>query len=322
MLRKVEKFLTRKLIVWNLVLFVLVKVVFSYSGFHLAALLEQISLFDSRDIIAETNVVRTANNLPPLSANTQLDLAAQEKLQNMISEGYFAHISPEGITPWFWIKNSSYQYIYAGENLAIGFSDAKEAVDAWMNSPSHKANLLNNNYQEIGVAVGTVENLSGYSGILIVQMFGKPLVKTVLAQENEITATPPPAGGPTPLATATAQPQTSQANPSLLPETTTIIQADDSIVTLQYVSTDSSIAPVAAPTTNKDAGDGVMSNNISRGVNVAYIIYTLIIAMLSILFIVLVERNKKYALGAAFNVLLFAAAIGVPVFQVVKSAIF
>src|SRR3989344_6248437 len=153
-----EKLITRKLIIWNLVIFVLVKVVFSYSGFQLANLVSQIDLFSSRDIVSQTNVAREANNIPPLKASTKLDIAAQEKLNDMLQDGYFAHISPDGTTPWFWIKNAAYQYIYAGENLAIGFSDAKETVEAWMNSPSHKANLLNNKYEEIGVAVGQAKN--------------------------------------------------------------------------------------------------------------------------------------------------------------------
>lgn len=316
---KVEKLLTRKLVIWNLVIFVLVKVVFSYSGFQLANLVSQIELFSSQDIVAQTNVERKANNLPPLRTSSRLDLAAEEKLKDMIQDGYFAHISPDGTTPWFWIKNAAYQYIYAGENLAIGFTDAKEAVEAWMNSPSHKANLLNNKYEEIGVAVGQASNINGYSGILVVQMFGKPIIQTAMAgEENAVLTTTKPSPSQTPETRTSVAGITPEA--SVAP--TTKLAGNTDLVRLQQISTDESISPISKPITNKDSDDEAMINQISKNINNAFVSYTFILALLSAVFLIFVERKRKYAMGVAFNVLLFVAAFSVPVFQVVKSAIF
>src|SRR6185436_7850636 len=105
-----------------------------------------------------------------------LNKAAMAKAQDMVKNGYFAHESPQGISPWYWFKQAGYVYKYAGENLAVGFVDSKTVYDAWFNSPSHKANLLNKNYTQVGTAI-----VSGFDGnsIVVVQEFGRPLATTV-----------------------------------------------------------------------------------------------------------------------------------------------
>ena len=104
--------------------------------------------------------------------------AAEEKAQDMIDNNYFAHISPQGKSPWDWINKNNYNYRYAGENLAIGFANAKEQQQAWMDSPTHKKNILNKNYDETGVAVkqGVID---GHEAIVVVQMFGKQLQENI-----------------------------------------------------------------------------------------------------------------------------------------------
>jgi cytochrome c oxidase subunit IV len=102
----------------------------------------------------------------------------------MLANGYFAHSSPTGITPWYWFKNVGYSYKAAGENLAVGFIDSKEVVDAWIDSPSHRANLFSSNFQEIGIAVLTGE-FNGQETTLVVQSFGSP-VGTVSQAPSEI----------------------------------------------------------------------------------------------------------------------------------------
>lgn len=128
----------------------------------------------------ETNSNRLAGNVPTLKINSLLTEAAQEKANDMAQKSYFAHTSPEGITPWYWIDKVGYQYIYAGENLAINFSDSKDVVDAWMNSPSHRSNILNGNYTEmgLGVAKGVYQNRET---IFIAQMFGQPIQEVTVA---------------------------------------------------------------------------------------------------------------------------------------------
>lgn len=126
----------------------------------------------SQQIITDTNKDRQAEGLKPLSENAALDSAAYAKAQDMFAENYWAHFSPSGKTPWDFILNAGYKFSYAGENLAKGFYNSDDVVKAWMNSPAHRDNLLNANYQDIGVAVvpGT---LNGQQTTLVVQMFGK-----------------------------------------------------------------------------------------------------------------------------------------------------
>lgn len=127
----------------------------------------------SQRIIEDTNRQRQALGLSALSENAALDSAAQMKAKNMFEENYWAHFSPSGKDPWTFILNSGYKFSYAGENLARNFYNSDDVVKAWMNSPAHKDNLLNPNYQDIGVAV--VDGvLNGQKTTLVVQMFGKP----------------------------------------------------------------------------------------------------------------------------------------------------
>lgn len=132
------------------------------------------SQIDQQELIKLTNVEREKKGLSTLSENEKLTKAAYEKAKNMFEEDYWAHYSPSGKDPWGFISGAGYKFSYAGENLARNFYTSKETVDAWMASPTHKANILNNNYQEIGIAVleGT---LKGQKTTLIVQEFGTPV---------------------------------------------------------------------------------------------------------------------------------------------------
>ncbi|MBI4037252.1 hypothetical protein HY385_02415 [Candidatus Daviesbacteria bacterium] len=135
------------------------------------------------EIIADTNAERVKNGLPPLQENQALSQAAVAKAQNMFAENYWAHFAPSGKDPWGFIKGAGYRFSFAGENLARNFTNSSDVVKAWMNSPSHKENLLNSNYQEIGIAVvdGT---LQGQQTTLVVQMFGKPYQALAIPQGN------------------------------------------------------------------------------------------------------------------------------------------
>jgi hypothetical protein len=126
------------------------------------------------EIVRLTNVQRANQGLATLTLNSQLSAAAAQKASDMFAKGYWAHVSPSGIQPWYFITESGYSYRYAGENLARDFTEPATIVDAWMDSPSHKENLLNAKYQDIGIAVvdGT---LNGQETTLVVQLFGTKL---------------------------------------------------------------------------------------------------------------------------------------------------
>lgn len=142
--------------------------VFSFTG---AKVLGYSSNISPERILELTNKKRVESGLSPLKANSLLSEAAQRKAADMFAFNYWAHSSPSGRDPWSFFKEIGYKYIYAGENLARDFKDPESVVEAWMNSPSHKENLLNGKYQEIGIAVvdGT---LQGVETTLVVQHFG------------------------------------------------------------------------------------------------------------------------------------------------------
>lgn len=127
-------------------------------------------------VFAYTNTARAQNGtLPPLTLNEILDRDAQIKLDDMFGRQYFEHISPTGVGPADIAKTVGYAYVIVGENLALGdFGSDEKLVDAWMNSPGHRANILNTHYQEIGIAVGKGV-FEGRETWLAVQSFGMPL---------------------------------------------------------------------------------------------------------------------------------------------------
>lgn len=120
-----------------------------------------------------TNQEREQSHLSALKVSSLLTEAAQEKAQDMAQNTYFAHVSPQGKTPWHWLSQVGYQYEYAGENLAINFADSADVTEAWMNSPTHRANIVKGVYTEIGtgIAYGTYQ---GRSTIFVVQMYANP----------------------------------------------------------------------------------------------------------------------------------------------------
>lgn len=129
-----------------------------------------------QQIIELTNKEREENGYQELKENSQLDKAAEDKAKNMFEENYWAHNSPKGETPWVWIKNEGYEYVYAGENLARGFYNSDDVVAAWMASKEgHKENILSGNFTEIGVAAED-GILNGEKTTLVVQMFGSQTI--------------------------------------------------------------------------------------------------------------------------------------------------
>jgi len=146
----------------------------------------------SRTVLIElTNKERQSLGVNSLEENALLNKAAQLKAQDIITYDYFSHQSPTGITPWYWFKKAGYNYQIAGENLGIGFLDSEEIYQAWNDSPSHRANLLNPKYQDIGIAV-LKGDFNGNETTLVVQLFGSPTtiepvktVEPVKAEEEE-----------------------------------------------------------------------------------------------------------------------------------------
>ena len=120
-----------------------------------------------------TNEERLVNSLPELRESEILNRAAQLKAEDMAAKGYFAHTSPEGRTPWYWLEAVGYKYSFAGENLAVNFIDSRDVTQAWMNSPTHRANIVHGAYTEVGtgVAAGVYK---GTQTVFVAQVYGRP----------------------------------------------------------------------------------------------------------------------------------------------------
>jgi hypothetical protein len=167
----------------------------------------QLSTITTNRIIQLTNNQREKAGLPDLTVNAKLTAAAQLKGEDMLAHQYFEHISPTGVTPWFWMAKEGYTYQVAGENLAIDFTQAEDVVSAWMASPSHRANILRTDYTETGVAVVTGE-FEGHTSTIVVHEFGKPAnaasAATVTSPSpTPMIASPTPAPSVPPAAPAT-----------------------------------------------------------------------------------------------------------------------
>lgn len=180
-----------KLLSWHylviyILLFILLRSVFDLISVYKPGILGTTSSITIQRVVEDTNLERIKLGLPPLVENEALKKAALAKAANMFEENYWAHFSPAGRDPWGFITSSGYKYSYAGENLARNFYESADMVEAWMNSPSHKENIVNPNYQDVGIAV--VEGvLQGQKTTLVVQMFGRSRIAPAIASKTDLT---------------------------------------------------------------------------------------------------------------------------------------
>lgn len=228
-----------------LIVFVLL---FKFLDFTLLLSLPATSFFPqlaNEEILQLTNNERSKRGLAPLRRNPQLETAAFLKGQDMLARGYFSHTDPAGNPPWYWIEKAGYRYASAGENLATGFLDATEVVDAWIASPSHLANIINPRYQEIGIAVFR-KNVQGRETTLVVQFFASPAQSKTAVRETKTMPQQP------------SQKEASQEqSPAVLGETEEIsnvisppqIQAPESMTASQQASEIQTQEKTKAPTT-------------------------------------------------------------------------
>lgn len=109
-------------------------------------------------VVQQTNAFRRRHGLPALAVNTQLTKAAQGHSQNMATKNFYGHGGLDGSTPWDRIKAAGYSYSYAAENVAAGQPTPSEVVQAWIDSPGHRAVMLKSTAQEIGVGYFSSDN--------------------------------------------------------------------------------------------------------------------------------------------------------------------
>ncbi len=141
----------------------------------------------SEDLATEVfqmlNEERVAIGLNPLKQNSALLSSATDKANDMIENDYFAHKSPDGRMPWDWVFRKDYPYLFIGENLGMSFSSAKSVHDALMNSPSHKKNILNEKYTDVGVVVRR-GIINGKETNVLVQLFGSQKIEKLIPNDS------------------------------------------------------------------------------------------------------------------------------------------
>lgn len=141
-------------------------------------------------MLGETNGIRVTYHEPALQLNAELTAAAQAKANDMVKQGYWSHVTPEGEQPWGFITASGYKYEAAGENLAYGFSTSDQVITAWMNSADHRANILDQDYQDVGFATANAPNFQGIGPeTIIVAEYGEPV--GMINPETNSTASKP-----------------------------------------------------------------------------------------------------------------------------------
>lgn len=127
-------------------------------------------------LLASTNQERSANGLGALALNAALSDAASAKALDMATRNYWSHNTPDGEEPWVFVNATGYQYKTAGENLAYGFATSADTVAAWMNSPGHRANILNSTYTEVGFGSANSANYQGHGNqTIVVAFYASPL---------------------------------------------------------------------------------------------------------------------------------------------------
>ncbi len=195
---------------------------------------------ESLVLVDLTNKDRAHNDLKTLALNDTLVEAATLKAQDMAEKSYFAHTSPEGVTPWHWFNEAGYNFLYAGENLAVNYEESIDVDNAWMNSPSHRANILNKNFTEIGIA--TAEGIyKGKKTTFVVQMFGSK--KSAPSVVETVSPVPPVEK----VATLTEE------NTDVLGETTT--PDDDAVEVLFANDTYIEVKKTPEPVSSQDVVD-------------------------------------------------------------------
>lgn len=292
-------------------------------------------------IVDLTNKERTAEHLGTLKRNPLLDEAARMKGEHMKKNNYFAHDSPEGITPWYWFDAVGYDYLHAGENLAVYFDESEDVVDAWMDSPLHKDNILKGEYTEIGVAV--VEGkYDDYSTYYVVQLFGTPPVQSppapkreepAVERQREVETRTVAVAEPenTVLGDTEAQEEVSTKDeeivqeenlpvtitePELVPEEeqSTLVERvhmdDKTVYIAEHIST--STVPVGVGGTSDTSKGGLLPASVLQ---IVYALLLLAVAILSIVSIILAERNR-HRVQVVYGVGILVMSVAVSTLQI------
>lgn len=145
------------------------------------------SVLSSENIVAMTNDVRVAQGGRKLLVSKELTEAAKAKAEDMFEKQYFSHVSSDGLTPWDFLREQKYAYLYAGENLAMRYDSAEKVIESWISSIEHRENIMSKRYTHIGVAAvrGVYQ---GESTVMIVEFFARPFVSPLSSRDRAFRA--------------------------------------------------------------------------------------------------------------------------------------
>jgi uncharacterized protein YkwD len=184
------KLLQNGTILLTTLFFVLASFIFIFLKSNYPSVLGVSTDLSVQKLLLLTNKERENNGLPPLVLDQKLAQAAGLKAKDMFAKNYWAHQAPDGKMPWYFIKQENYNYAYAGENLARGFDNSDEVVNAWMHSPDHRDNILSQDYRDIGFAV-VKGRLDGEDTTLIVELFGSTSFTPVAKSDKTVVSKAP-----------------------------------------------------------------------------------------------------------------------------------
>lgn len=221
------------------------------------AVLAYATNISSSGLLSSTNQRRSAAGVANLSVNSKLNTAAQAKANDMASRNYWAHNTPDGNPPWVFINNAGYSYSKAGENLACGFDDSSSVITGWYNSPTHKANLLDSAFKEVGFGIVNANNYNcgdwaASPQTIVVAMYGAPASTTSTPQASST----PSSGGQTEGSSAggatASNSGSSTPSSSASKKTDTTKKVDSHTVVLTVLNSDGSPSPDTKVTLHSD----------------------------------------------------------------------
>lgn len=148
---------------------------FFLSGIRATHVLGTADGITDQGLLESSNNAREDAGTASLALNGRLSRAAQQKATDMAKRDYWSHDTPEGKTPWTFVDAQGYSYQVVGENLAYGFSENQEVVNGWLNSPSHRDNLLSRGFTDVGFGIASSDDYQGNGPeTIVVAMYGKP----------------------------------------------------------------------------------------------------------------------------------------------------
>jgi len=155
-----------------LIFFAIFLVLFNLTSKSSISAQDYTKIINAENLTLEHNKVRTQNNLFSLKLNPILSASAQNKAQKMLETNCWSHYCPPGKDPWDFFDESGYIYVYAGENLAEGFNSLEVLMNAWMNSKTHRDNILKSEFQEVGFGLVSGDYQNKNSNLIVVVHFG------------------------------------------------------------------------------------------------------------------------------------------------------